>query len=95
MRRIRGGASPLIIGSIAGVLCYLALGIKEVRNWYDSIDVVAVHVIGGIVGTLLLVFFADATVNAGGFDGLFYGGGLELLKDQFLVRCSSASTRSS
>ncbi len=42
------------------------------------------HLIGGIVGTLLLGFFTDTTVNAGGFDGLFYGGGLELLKDHFL-----------
>lgn len=75
-----GGASPLIIGSITGVLCYLALGIKDVRNWYDSLDVVAVHLVGGIVGTPLLAFFADATVNAGGFDG----GGLELLEDQLV-----------
>jgi len=79
-----GGASPMIIGSIAGILCYLALGIKEKMNWDDSLDVIAVHLVGGIVGTLLLGFFADSTVNSAGFDGLFYGGGLELLKDQFV-----------
>lgn len=79
-----GGASPLIIGAAAGVICYLALQIKEKMNWDDSLDVIAVHLIGGIVGTLLLGFFADTTVNDE-FDGLFYGGGFELLKDQFVA----------
>jgi Amt family ammonium transporter len=79
-----GGASPLIIGAAAGIFCYLALQIKEKMNWDDSLDVIAVHLVGGIVGTLLLGFFADTTVNDAGFDGLFYGGGLELLKDQFV-----------
>jgi len=79
-----GGASPLIIGAAAGILCYLALQIKEKMNWDDSLDVIAVHLIGGIVGTLLLGFFADTAVNDE-FDGLFYGGGLELLKDQFVA----------
>lgn len=79
-----GGASPLIIGGVAGALCFLALGIKEKMNWDDSLDVIAVHLIGGIVGTLLLGLFADTSVNDE-FDGLFYGGGLELLKDQFVA----------
>ncbi len=79
-----GGASPLIIGTAAGVLCYLALAIKEKMNWDDSLDVIAVHLVGGVVGTLLLGLFADTTVNDA-FDGLFYGGGLELLKDQFVA----------
>ncbi|NND76177.1 MAG: ammonium transporter, partial [Ilumatobacter sp.] len=79
-----GGASPLIIGAAAGVLCYLALGIKAKMNWDDSLDVIAVHLVGGLVGTLLLGLFADTTVNDA-FDGLLYGGGLELLKDQFVA----------
>lgn len=79
-----GGASPLIIGAAAGAICYLALQIKEKMNWDDSLDVIAVHLVGGIVGTLLLGFFADTAVNDE-FDGLFYGGGLELLKDQFVA----------
>ena len=53
-------------------------------NWDDSLDVIAVHLVGGIVGTLLLGFFADTAVN-GEFDGLFFGGGVELLKDQFVA----------
>jgi len=79
-----GGASPLIIGALSGIICYLALSIKEKMNWDDSLDVIAVHLVGGIVGTLLLGFFADTAVNDE-FDGLFYGGGLELLKDQFVA----------
>jgi ammonium transporter, Amt family len=79
-----GDASSLIIGAIAGVVCYVALSIKAKMNWDDSLDVIAVHLIGGLIGTLLLGFFADSTVN-GEFDGLFYGGGGELLKDQFVA----------
>jgi Amt family ammonium transporter len=78
-----GDASPLVIGLAAGVLCYLALGIKEKMNWDDSLDVIAVHLVGGLVGTLLLGLFADTAVNDE-FDGFFYGGGVELLKDQFV-----------
>ncbi len=79
-----GGAAPLVIGTIAGVACYFALFIKAKMNWDDSLDVIAVHLIGGVVGTLLLGFFADTAVN-GEFDGLFFGGGVELLKDQFVA----------
>jgi len=77
-----GGASPLIIGGIAGVLCYLALGLKSKFNFDDSLDVIAVHLVGGIIGTILLGLFADTSVNEGGADGLLYGGGTELLIDQ-------------
>lgn len=79
-----GGASPLIIGAAAGILCYLALGIKEKLNLDDSLDVIAVHLVGGVVGSLLLGFFADTGIN-GEFDGLFYGGGIELFKDQLVA----------
>ncbi len=84
-----GGGSPLVIGAAAGIVCYFALQIKERMNWDDSLDVIAVHLIGGIVGTLLLGFFADASVNPSiledSSEGLFLGGGLELLKDQFVA----------
>jgi ammonium transporter, Amt family len=79
-----GGLSPLWIGLIAGVVCYLALGLKAALRLDDSLDVIAVHLVGGLIGTILLGFFADETVNALG-DGLFYGGGGELLKDQVLA----------
>jgi len=80
-----GDASPLIIGAIAGALCYLSLGLKGRLKVDDSLDVIAVHLVGGLVGTVLLGFFADTSVNADGFDGMFFGGGGELLKDQIVA----------
>ncbi len=85
-----GEASPLVFGFLAGAGCYLALGIKEKMNWDDSLDVIAVHGVGGLIGTLLLGLFADTAINAGGADGLFYGGGLGLLGDQFVAAISVA-----
>jgi Amt family ammonium transporter len=51
----------------------------------DSLDVIAVHLMGGIIGSLLLGFFADKGVNALGADGVFFGGGAELLGKQLLA----------
>jgi ammonia channel protein AmtB len=78
-----GEMSPIWIGLIAGVGCYLALQLKEVLRLDDSLDVIAVHLVGGLIGTVLVGFFGDAGVS--GADGLFYGGGGELLKDQVLA----------
>lgn len=77
-----GDYSPVVIGLIAGAGCYLALQVKEMLRLDDSLDVIAVHLVGGLIGTLLLGVFGDAAVN--GRDGLLYGGGLELLVDQFV-----------
>jgi|SRR4051812_28497108 Amt family ammonium transporter len=77
-----GGMSPIIIGFITGVVCFLAISLKYKFRYDDSLDVVGVHLVGGLTGSILLGFFADQTINAAGHDGLFYGGGVELLKDQ-------------
>jgi Amt family ammonium transporter len=74
--------SPIYIGAIAGAVCYLALSIKKALKLDDSLDVIAVHLVGGIVGSLLLGFFADVSATGYGFDGVFYGGGTDLLVDQ-------------
>jgi Amt family ammonium transporter len=69
-----GFVSPLwagVIGVAAGVVCFAALQIKFRFNFDDSLDVVAVHLVGGVVGALLLGFFADAAI--GGTDGVFFG----------------------
>jgi Amt family ammonium transporter len=79
------GMSPIAIGFIAGILCFLAIGLKFKLGYDDSLDVVGVHLVGGLVGALLLGLFADAAVNPAGFDGLLFGGGAELLKDQFVA----------
>ncbi len=80
-----GGAAPILIGLAAGVVCYLALRLKVSLGLDDSLDVIAVHLVGGLLGTLLLGLFADVSVNQAGYDGLFYGGGMELLKDQLVA----------
>jgi len=77
-----GGMSPIIIGAIAGVVCYLAISIKKALNLDDSLDVIAVHLVGGIVGSLLLGLFGDSAINAAGFDGVLFDGGTDLLVDQ-------------
>ena len=78
-----GDLSGIWIGLIAGVVCYLALSIKSALKLDDSLDVIAVHLIGGLLGTLLLGLFADAAVNGVVTEeGIFYGGSGELLKDQ-------------
>ena len=80
-----GGMSPIYIGLIAGVVCYLALTLKTKFGFDDSLDVIAVHLVGGILGAILLGFFADVKVNSLGFDGVFFGGGTELLQDQLVA----------
>ena len=79
-----GDMSPIFIGLIAGVVCYLALFIKGALRLDDSLDVIAVHLVGGLVGTLAVGFFADSAINPVSVveEGIFYGGSGELLKDQ-------------
>jgi Amt family ammonium transporter len=81
-----GGMAPIYIGLIAGAVCYLALGIKKAFGFDDSLDVVAVHLVGGLAGALLLGLFADSAINpAVVHEGLFLGGGVTLLADQALA----------
>ncbi len=77
-----GGMSPVIIGLVAGGLCFSAIQLKFRFGYDDSLDVVGVHLVGGIVGSLVLGLFADSSVNSLGADGLFFGGGAELLGKQ-------------
>src|SRR3954453_5406759 len=79
------GTSPIWIGFLAGALCFLAISLKFRFGYDDSLDVVGVHLAGGIIGSLLLGLFADANVNPAGRDGLFFGGGLHLLREQFVA----------
>ena len=80
-----GGLSPLAIGVITGIVCYLAISLKFRFGYDDSLDVIGVHLVGGIAGSLLLGLFADTAVNDAGRDGLFHGGGLSLLGDQTIA----------
>ena len=76
--------AAVVIGFVAGILCSLAVGLKYVFNIDDSLDVVGVHLVGGIWGSLSVGFFGTAAVNSIGLDGIFYGGGTELLIKQLL-----------
>jgi Amt family ammonium transporter len=81
-----GGMAPVYIGLIAGAVCYLGLGIKKALKLDDSLDVIAVHLVGGLVGSILLGLFADSAINAVVVDeGLFLGGGADLLIDQVVA----------
>ncbi|WNV74481.1 ammonium transporter [Geodermatophilus sp. DSM 44513] len=68
----------IAIGFVAGVVCALAVGLKYRLGYDDSLDVVGVHLVGGVWGTLAVGLFASATATAG-VEGLFYGGGLDQL----------------
>ena len=68
----------IVLGGVAGVLCALAVGLKYKFGYDDSLDVVGVHLVGGLVGTIGVGFLATAAAPAG-VDGLFYGGGTDQL----------------
>jgi ammonium transporter, Amt family len=79
-----GSVSPLgaiAIGVIAGVACAYAVGLKYRLGYDDSLDVVGVHLVGGMVGTLAIGLFADPETPAA-VAGLFYGGGVDQLGRQ-------------
>lgn len=68
----------IVIGLAAGVLCALAVGLKYKLGYDDSLDVVGVHLVGGLVGTLLVGLVAAPEAPAA-VAGLFYGGGVDQL----------------
>ena len=65
--------SAIIIGLVAGAICYLAVLLKSRVGYDDALDVVAVHGIGGLWGALATGLFASTAWNPGGADGLFFG----------------------
>lgn len=76
-----GALNPIgatILGLIVGALCALAVGLKFKLGYDDSLDVVGVHLVGGLTGTVLIGFLATD-------GGLFYGGGIGLLITQILI----------
>ncbi|MFN8085525.1 MAG: ammonium transporter [Microbacterium sp.] len=68
----------LLLGLITGAICALAIELKWKLGYDDSLDVVGVHLVGGVIGTLYLGFFATGT-------GLFVGGGIQQLVVQFIA----------
>jgi Amt family ammonium transporter len=72
------GAAALI-GTMSGIVCYMAVSFKNRMKWDDALDVWGVHGVGGVFGTIMLGLFATKAINPGTLDGLFYGGGLKLI----------------
>lgn len=83
----------IFIGFIASMLCFLALGLKKKFNYDDSLDVVGIHGVGGIIGALMIGFFADdsaAYLAAGDLEGLFTTSlSGKLLLNQFIAVVST------
>lgn len=75
-------SAAVALGFIAGILCALAVGLKYRLGYDDSLDVVGVHLVGGLWGTLSIGVFGTTAVNSLGANGLLYGGGVELLVKQ-------------
>ena len=78
-----GFVSPMgsiAIGFAAGIVCSFAVGLKNKFGFDDALDVVGVHLVGGVLGALLIGFFGTKLTN--GANGLFYGGGWTLMGKQ-------------
>ena len=75
----------IALGLIAGAVCALAVALKFRFGFDDSLDVVGVHLVGGIIGTLLIGFFGTTSVNSLSANGLFYGGGFTQLGKQAIA----------
>ena len=74
--------SSVVLGLLAGAVCATTVSLKYRFGFDDSLDVVGVHLVGGIVGCLFVGLFGTTAVKAAGgygINGLFYGGGLKLL----------------
>ena len=80
-----GFVSPMgsiIIGFAAGIICCLAVGLKNKFKFDDALDVVGVHLVGGVLGALLIGLFATKMTNSAGANGVFYKGGWTLMGHQ-------------
>jgi Amt family ammonium transporter len=77
--------AAIAIGLVAGVVCAMAVRLKFKLRYDDSLDVLGVHGVGGLVGMILLGLFATRSINSHGANGLFEGGGLHLLSLEVLA----------
>ncbi|MBI5741840.1 MAG: ammonium transporter [Nitrospirae bacterium] len=78
-----GPISSIIIGLVAGALCYMAVNLKTKLGYDDSLDAVGVHGVGGTWGAVATGLFASKAINPAGNDGLFFGNA-SLLTSQFI-----------
>jgi Amt family ammonium transporter len=81
----------VVLGIVVGIVCALAVGLKYKLGFDDSLDVVGVHLVGGITGTLFIGFFATSAVSGvtgAAHKGLFYGGNGHQLGVQAIAAAS-------
>jgi Amt family ammonium transporter len=79
-----GFVSPMgaiLLGFVAGALCSLAVLLKYRLGYDDALDVVGVHLVGGVAGALMIGFLGNKATGIG-LNGVFYGGGWHLMKLQ-------------
>ena len=81
--------SALIIGIVAGAVCYYAVALKNKLQWDDALDVWGVHGVGGLIGIIMLGIFADVSVNAAGTNGLLLGNAGFFFKELVAILVSS------
>ena len=81
--------SAVIIGILAGLVCYFAVALKNKLGWDDALDVWGVHGVGGMIGIILLGVFGTVAVNANGANGLLYGDSGFFVKQILAVVISS------
>jgi Amt family ammonium transporter len=74
-----GPISAIIIGFVAGMLCFYGVRMKQRFGYDDALDVVGVHGVGGTFGALATGLFASTVINTSGANGLFYGNPKQLL----------------
>jgi Amt family ammonium transporter len=77
-----GPLPAIVIGLLAGTICYGGVLAKNRLGYDDSLDVVGIHGVGGVLGVLLTGVFASKLINPAGLNGLAFGGGLLALKIQ-------------
>ncbi len=82
--------SAVIIGCLAGGVCYWAVALKNKLQWDDALDVWGVHGVGGVLGTVCLGIFASKLMNPAGADGLISGGADFFIKELVAVVAASA-----
>ena len=80
-----GPNAAIIIGLIAGMVCYGAVNLKSRFKFDDSLDVVGIHGAGGVIGSLLLGIFASKSDNSAGVDGVLAGNAALLASQAFGV----------
>ncbi|MBK6507310.1 MAG: ammonium transporter [Ignavibacteria bacterium] len=82
-------SSAVLIGIVAGAVCYFAVALKNKLGWDDALDVWGVHGVGGMIGIILLGIFGTVAVNANGANGLLYGDSSFFIKQLLTVIISS------